>query len=213
MQASLDAQMALVETQASYFVTALEGEPVQADLNTAIFESAKASGASAEQLAILGGALGLYSDEAMEAALQSALIQLKIDELTAAYADGETSVAMMRSELTKFIAQINEVPTQKEFTLKMITDTSQFVLPPGISEEDVTIKTGGVGLAGGADFVVPDKFKNDSFGPVYFDAGERVIAIPRDKQTTINQNMTIHTSSVDTRGESRAALQLATGGV
>jgi chromosome segregation ATPase len=71
-------------------------------VNQALFEAADASGASAEQLAILGGALGIYSEEAMEAALQTALIQAKIDELAQAYVSGAIGVDEMRIELRNF---------------------------------------------------------------------------------------------------------------
>lgn len=40
------------------------------------------------------------------------------------------------------------------------------------------------GFASGADFIVPDRpqYANDGFGPLFFDAGERVIAIPKGQQ-------------------------------
>lgn len=98
-------------------------------LSRAIFDSADAQGASAEQLAILGGALGLYSDEAVEAALQTALIQAKIEELTAQYLAGDISVSQMRASVQDFIATINEVPTQHDIVFRITTEGSIPTIP------------------------------------------------------------------------------------
>lgn len=81
----------------------------QEAVNQAIFDAAEAAGGSATELAILGGALGLYSEEATEAALKSALIQEKINMLAAAYVAGDTSVAQMREELAFFINDLDNV--------------------------------------------------------------------------------------------------------
>jgi hypothetical protein len=81
----------------------------QEAVNQAIFEAADASGASATQLAILGGALGLYSEEAVQAALQTALIQAKIDELAQAYVDGQIGVQGMQHEIQNFISELGGV--------------------------------------------------------------------------------------------------------
>ena len=51
-----------------------------------LLNAADAAGASAEALALLGGALGIYSEEQVEAALASAALQIKIEELGAAIA-------------------------------------------------------------------------------------------------------------------------------
>lgn len=93
-------------------------------VNNAIFQAADASGASAVQLAILGGALGIYSEEAMNAALQSALIQEKINQLAAAYVNGEISVSQMRTELQNFIA---DVSTMAQETINATTGTGAAV--------------------------------------------------------------------------------------
>lgn len=101
----------------------------QEALNQAIFDAADSQGASAEQLAILGGALGLYSDEAVEAALQTALIQAKIEELTAQYLAGDISVSQMRASVQDFIATINEVPTQHDIVFRITTEGSIPTIP------------------------------------------------------------------------------------
>ena len=81
-------------------------------VNQALFDAAAASGASAVQLALLGGELGLYSEEALNAALQSALIQEKINALSAAYVAGDISVAGMREELGMFIGDLDAVASE-----------------------------------------------------------------------------------------------------
>lgn len=80
----------------------------QEAVNQAIFDSAAASDASAVELAILGGALGLYSQEAVDAALKTALIQAEIDRLTQLYLDGKMGVDEMKTSLNNFIAEIEE---------------------------------------------------------------------------------------------------------
>lgn len=79
----------------------------QEAINQALFDSVAASDASAVQLALLGEALGLYSEEAAMAALQSALIQEKINQLAAAYVAGDVSIAQMREELNLFIEDVS----------------------------------------------------------------------------------------------------------
>jgi hypothetical protein len=76
-------------------------------VNQAIYNQADAAGASSTQLALLGGALGLYSDEAINAAIKSALIEEKIKALATAYANGDISIADMRTELNNFIADVD----------------------------------------------------------------------------------------------------------
>lgn len=78
----------------------------QQSVNQAIFDSANAAGASATELAILGGALGIYSEEAVDAALKTALIQAEIDRLTQLYLVGTLSVDEMKTSLSGFIAEI-----------------------------------------------------------------------------------------------------------
>lgn len=81
-------------------------------VNQALLRAADNSGASAVQMALLGGALGVYSEEAMNAALQSALIEEKINQLAQAYTNGEISVGEMRQQLADFIEQVDEVANE-----------------------------------------------------------------------------------------------------
>ena len=76
-------------------------------LNAELFRSAEEAGASAVELALLGGALGLYSDEAVEAALKSALVNIEIDRLAGLYAEGLISVEQMRGGLQEYIETLD----------------------------------------------------------------------------------------------------------
>jgi TP901 family phage tail tape measure protein len=78
----------------------------QDSVNQAIFDSIAANGASAESLAILGGALGLYSEEAVQAALQTALIQTKIDELAAGWDGTAAGATAMQEEIANYAAEL-----------------------------------------------------------------------------------------------------------
>lgn len=150
-----------------YFVKAIEAGDATFDTNQALFDAADASGASATQLAILGGALGLYTEEAVEAALKTALIQAEIDRLAEAYVNGGMSVEEMRSSLNTFIAgldataesmsgaateagalrdEINSIPTEKVVVFK--SDLSQFKLPPGAAQEAAVATTASGTMSG-----------------------------------------------------------------
>ena len=162
----------LEQAQAGYFQTALDGSLVQDDLNNAIFDAAAAAGASATELALLGGALGLYSEDAVNAALQSALIQAKIAELAGSFARGETTITEMRAELNGFISDIQNVPTSKTIDFHLNIPK----IPPSLGG---SVVPGGsaVAAAGGADFTVPAGFPNDSF-PILAQSGEHVKITP-----------------------------------
>ncbi|MCP4708148.1 MAG: hypothetical protein GY869_05960, partial [Planctomycetes bacterium] len=60
-----------------------------------------------------------------------------------------------------------------------------------------------MGLAQGADFIVPPGFENDSFGPIFVQSGERVTVTPREQTTINNFNQTIN---------SRATTEQSSGG-
>ncbi len=165
----------------------------QEALNQAIFDAADAQGASAEQLAILGGALGLYSEEALNAALQSALIQAKIQELTAQYLAGDISVQQMKDSIYAFAESLNTIPGSVTTDVQ-VTGVDEAIGKVGSLQAQLSAlggqvsaaeaagavqkPGGGVGLAGGADFVVPPGYPNDSFGPIYLQSGEHVQVTP-----------------------------------
>jgi len=100
---------------ANFFYNVIEeGEPAvltgtmnQDTLNQAMLKAASDAGVGAVGMAVLGQALGVYSEEAAEAALKSALIQEKINTLAQSYVAGNISVADMRTELSGFIQDLD----------------------------------------------------------------------------------------------------------
>ena len=94
-------------TSVDIFTGALpEATAEQDNFNNALFEAAREAGASSEQLAILAGGLGLYSDEAINAALQTALIQAEIDSLTVAYLNNDLTLEQVQSRLGNFVESL-----------------------------------------------------------------------------------------------------------
>lgn len=193
-------QKQLAAATGDYFTKAVQAEDAQFDVNQAIYDAADASGAGATQLAILGGALGLYSEEAVEAALKTALIQAKIDELAAAYVAGDISVNEMRSSLNSFIGgldntaasmagaaseagalrgELDSIP--RDITVQFRSDLSQFELPPNLAQEAATPTSagptqGGIQMALGG--IVPGMFGQPM--PLTAHGGEMVLT-PADQ--------------------------------
>ncbi len=75
-------------------------------VSNALYDAALASGASAEDMALLGLALGTVSEAEAEAALKAAILREKIEAIAKAYADPESGItaeeaaAMMRDAIT-----------------------------------------------------------------------------------------------------------------
>jgi hypothetical protein len=84
----------------------------QDSLNRTLFDSVNAAGGSALQMVLLGDALGLYDEAALESALKTALIKAEIDRLSAAYVSGEMSISQVRSTLSGFVFDL-ETAEQK----------------------------------------------------------------------------------------------------
>jgi hypothetical protein len=97
----------LEQRTADYYQASLPAIESTGSFEEQLYNAAVAAGASAEELALLGSGLGLYSEEAVEAALKSAAIKIKIDDLATAYANGEISISDMRDELGRFIGVLN----------------------------------------------------------------------------------------------------------
>ncbi len=97
----------LASIQGEMVETNTEATINQQALNEELFRSVGEAGASAESLAILGGALGLYSDEAVEAALKSALVNTEIDRLSQLYADGQISVENMLGSVEDYVENLD----------------------------------------------------------------------------------------------------------
>lgn len=94
-------------TMTGYYTAALPATESTDEMALGLYAAAEAAGANAADLAILGGALGLYSDEAVESALRTALIQAKMAELSQQFVDGNLTVSGMRGALTDFITAID----------------------------------------------------------------------------------------------------------
>lgn len=108
--AELEARMAPLVAVTGQYVQSSSAVTVNQDaVNQALLDAVDAADGSAEELAILGAALGVYSEEAATAALQSALIQQKIDRLAQSYLDGSKSIGAIQTELQAFIENVQNV--------------------------------------------------------------------------------------------------------
>ncbi|NIQ88764.1 MAG: hypothetical protein GWN93_06645 [Deltaproteobacteria bacterium] len=90
-RAERELERALART-GDHFVEFVEQAEIGTDVTNAwgraLFNAADAAGADAEELALLAGALGLYTEEQVEAALTAAAMQEKIEQLAAEIAGG-----------------------------------------------------------------------------------------------------------------------------
>lgn len=154
----------------SYFVDNSEAiETTQAKLEELQLEKAAldfynmadAAEADAVELALLAGALGLYDDEQLEAALNAATLQIKMEDLAQAYADGEISAGEAKAELIRFKAAMDAIPESKVVTLTIIEHRKYI-------SEYLETTTGGETLQHGA-WDVPHT------GPRIIHAGEMVV--------------------------------------
>ncbi len=84
----------------------------QSSLNQAMYDAAVQGGATAEQLAILGLATGVLSEEQAEAALKSAILQASVTGLAAAYVAGDLSIGDLRVEMAGLIADVNAMDVE-----------------------------------------------------------------------------------------------------
>lgn len=117
-----DAGAVLVDTEVS-----------QASLNQAMYDAAVAAGASATELAVLGVATGVLSEEQAEAALKTAILQAGVAELAAAYVAGDLSVSGLRTQMNNLVADVNNMDIEI-----------------GASTGEVDIYAGSIGEAGTA---------------------------------------------------------------
>ncbi len=92
-------------------------------LNQALFDTVDAAGGSAFQLALLASITGDYSDEAIQAALKSALMTQKINELAAAAVSGEKTIEEVHAEMLGFARDLetNVIPATEKQAEKFIT--------------------------------------------------------------------------------------------
>jgi TP901 family phage tail tape measure protein len=80
---------------------------------------AEQGGLSMEQIALLGGAYGVYTDEALDAAIRTALITTKMKELVEKVGAGELSVYDLRRELDNYIATLDKIPDAIQTTVRV----------------------------------------------------------------------------------------------
>ena len=96
-----------------YFAEVIEATDETWEMADAMWESAKAADWDAQQMAILGGALGLYTEEQVEAALMAAALAIRMDELAASVADGTMTVEDAIEAFYDLKDAIDSVPDRK----------------------------------------------------------------------------------------------------
>lgn len=168
----------LEEAEAGYFVEAINATDQTFNLNQEMFNAAEQAGASAEELAILGGGLGLYSEEAVDAALKTAAVRIKIQELAEEYAAGNITLGEYRTQVQLFINDLEGIPSERTISFKLDIPPIPSELsgqPTGVKQTDQGNVIYG---ASGLDFTVPPGFPNDSFGPIFVQSGEHVKVTP-----------------------------------
>lgn len=98
----------LVERAGNFFDIVPDGSEPTFNLADAIIAAAGAAGVAVDDIGRLAGVYGDYTDEALNAAVETALIRAKIEELTGQLARGEITVGDFRTELQDFTE--NTVP-------------------------------------------------------------------------------------------------------
>ena len=81
-------------------------------INAALYDQAKAAGASAGQLALLGIATGEFSEEQAKAALKAALLQEKIAQMAKAVTAGDISYSDAIGNIGGFAAELDTAAAQ-----------------------------------------------------------------------------------------------------
>lgn len=118
---------AIAETEA-------EIEKLQMDkLALDLYNAADAAGADALELAGLAGALGLYTDEQLEAALAAAAMQVALQDLGQKIADGmDFSEAL--AELDELKERILGIPSERTIQMRVLLDdrAAAGYVPPGV---------------------------------------------------------------------------------
>ena len=96
------------EAFGSDFLSAINDSTAgQQDWTQALFESASQMGLTQTELVLLAAATGNYTDEQIQAALKTAAMQAKVQELAAELAAGQTTVAEATAELADFEAELD----------------------------------------------------------------------------------------------------------
>lgn len=147
-----------------YFDEAIKAEEITDDWAQQLYDAALAAEADADELAILAGAVGLYDEAQLTAALNAALLKKKIVELAEKYADGAISIGDAKLALWAFKDAMDDIPATKTVTIKTRYETMG-QLPGG----------GGVQRQAGA-WKIP---RNEL---AFLHAGEMVIPAPQAEQ-------------------------------
>lgn len=131
--------------------------PTMQELSQQLVNVASDAGLSVEQLALLGDGLGIYSDEVLEAALQTALVDAKVKELVESFKGGQITVSEMREELRQFRDGLL-ADSDLDSTIQQIDDLNASIaeLP---TEYQLDISTNLSGDGGGTGFVTPPLLK------------------------------------------------------
>lgn len=136
--AALEAEQAAIaaasKEMAGYFTNALPASSSTNELALAMYDAAAAAGAGPAALAALAGAYGLYSQETLTAAMNTALVQMKIEELGGAYARGEMNLSTVRTTLLQFTRDLEENGTAAEVVAGNV-DALAAVEDPSITVE------------------------------------------------------------------------------
>ena len=137
----LDAAIRELDVAAGdYFTTIIdEAEPGTWDLAAAMWESADAADWDAQQMAILAGALGLYTEEQVEAALAAAALKIKMDELAGKVADGTMTVNEAVGAFRRMRDSILEIPTDRTTTITTRYQTVGAPAPAPGPDVDITV--------------------------------------------------------------------------
>jgi hypothetical protein len=198
-------------------------------LNQLLYEQADAAGADAATLAILASATGDYTKAEINAALQTAAMTAKAQELAQQLADGTITVHEARAALEEFSNEWTataRVNVEDNKFRSLLRDLAKF--DGGTSRHTAKVNTsgsvpstgggtdgkGGAKGATGLDMIVPPGYPNDSF-PVWTSSGEHVQVTPTNKGNGAGGNMTVNIDKIiiPSGTSQQGAINIVTAGV
>lgn len=119
----------------------------QESLNQAMYDAAQQAGASAFELAALGVATGVLSDEEAEAALKSAILSASVADLAAQYVAGDLSLAGLRTQMGNLVSDINNLDIDIGESTGAIDIYSDSISTAGAAALEATGYVGGLASA------------------------------------------------------------------